>query len=220
MRMDLKALKAELKKKEKLFVYLDESGDLGKHGSKYFTIAAVSTYAPNELKRCIKRVRTRKLKKKLKELSEIKANNSDPLIRRAVLDNIAKTNCSIYIITVNKEKVFSYLFDKKEKLYNYIAGMLFDKMCVDRKNIEIIIDRKYNTILKEEFDNYIKKKISDGKLNIKTKVSHLQSHEDQGLQAVDFVAWSTNRKFSFDDDSYYKIIENKVTKLVNLWEAE
>ncbi len=209
------------KKADKLYIYLDESGDLGQHGSKYFNIAAICTHEPNELKRCIKRVRTRKLKKKLKDCAEIKANNSDPTIRRRVLGDMAKTNCDINIITVNKEKVFSYLYKKKEKLYNYIAGLLLDRIDFKKHNVEIIIDKKYhNSVLRDEFNSYIKNKLKERKFNRNVNVYHLYSYEDQGLQATDFVAWSANRKFSFDDDSYYKIIEKKITKQINLWQEE
>lgn len=203
----------------KLFIFLDESGDLGKRGSKYFSIAVVYTENPKELERCIKRIRTRKLKKKLKELSEIKANNSNAAVRRRVLKDLTKTSCHIDVITVNKEKIYSYLFEKKEKLYNYIAGILLDEIQIHQEDVEIIVDKKYtNTILKDEFDNYIKSKIFASRPKVNANIIHLMSHEKHGLQAADFVAWSVNRKFSFDDDSYFKIIEKKISKVINLWE--
>lgn len=39
------------------YVYIDESGDLGKFGSKYFTVAAVLVDEPKKLARIIKRLR-------------------------------------------------------------------------------------------------------------------------------------------------------------------
>ncbi len=203
----------------KLYIFLDESGDLGKRGSKYFSIAVIYTETPKELERCIKRIRIRKLKRKMKELPEIKANNSSDIIRRRVLKDLLKTSCHIDIITVNKEKIYDYLFEKKEKLYNYIAGILMDEILIHQEDLEIIVDRKYNnTVLREEFDNYLSGKLRASKPAVKIKITHLMSHENSGLQVADFVAWSVNRKFSLDDDSYFKIIERKITKIINLWE--
>lgn len=130
-------------------------------GSKYFSIAVIYTENPKELERCIKRIRVHKLKKSIKKLSEIKANNSSETIRKHVLKDIMKTTCHIDVITVNKEKVYSYLFGKKEKLYNYIVGILLDEIQIHQKDVEIIVDRKYSsTLLKDEFDNYIKREIN------------------------------------------------------------
>jgi hypothetical protein len=56
--------------------------------------------------------------------------------------------------------------------------------------------------------------------DLKVEIYHKQSNSSNELQVVDFIAWSINRKFSFNDDYYYKIIENKIVNKNNmlLWE--
>lgn len=78
-------------------IFIDESGDLGKFGSKYFTIAAVSVDEPKNLSRIIKKLRQRKLKKSIKKLPEIKANNSDRVIREYVLKKVGNIDCKIFL---------------------------------------------------------------------------------------------------------------------------
>jgi len=204
--------------KQKLHIFIDESGDLGKSGSKYFVIAALTTEAPKPIENAIKRIRTKKLKKKLKKLSEIKGNNSSPEIRKYVLKELIKHDCKFEIIAITKEKVKDYLYDKKHKLYNYIIGMLIEDMDIHAKDISLVIDKKDNNkLLKEDLNLYIKKKIEEKKFNFKIEISHKNSSDSRCLQAVDFIAWSVNRKLSFDDESYFKIIEPKVRTFKKLW---
>ena len=197
---------------------MDESGDLGKFGSKYFIIAALTTENPKPIENTIKRIRTKKLKKKLKELSEIKGNNSSPEIRRYVLKELMKHDCKFEIIAITKEKVKDYLYEKKHKLYNYVIGLLIEGMDIYAKDIILIIDKKDNNkLLKEDLNSYIKKKIAEKRFNFNIEISHKDSSNSRCLQAVDFIAWSVNRKLSFDDDSYFNIIESKVRTFKRLW---
>ena len=188
-----------------LSIFIDESGDLGKSGSKYFSIVALSTRAVANLERSIKRVRRRKLNKKLKTLSEIKANNSDDYIRKFVLGRIARVNCSISVVAIPKTKVRDDLFRHKEKLYNYLCGILFEHITLSVDRVSIIIDRKSNNrLLREDFNQYILRKIEGKGVTIQVTIQHLGSHASHALQAVDFIAWAMNRKFSYDDPRVYK----------------
>ena len=151
-------------------------------------------------------------------MSEIKANNSDPIIREYILKKIVKSDCTLHIIAITKEQITDYLYEKKHKLYNYILGLLIEEVELSSKDIEVIIDKKDgNKLLKEDLNEYIKQKIQEKKLLFNVHITHLDSHCCRGLQAVDFIAWSTNRKLSFGDDYYYKIIEPKVSSFKKLW---
>uniref|UniRef100_A0A7V3NVN2 DUF3800 domain-containing protein n=1 Tax=candidate division WOR-3 bacterium TaxID=2052148 RepID=A0A7V3NVN2_UNCW3 len=193
------------------YVYIDESGDLGKYGSKYFAVAAVLVGQPKILSRIMKRLRERKLKKKLRQLPEIKANNSNREIREYVLNQVRSANCEIYAIVVEKSKIFDYLYEVKDKLYNYICGKLVDRLNVSAGKLIITVDKKHtNTLFRTDFDNYIGRKLaaSPGKLEI--EIYHSSSYSTMELQVVDFIVWSINRKFNSGDESYFKIIENKI----------
>ncbi len=202
-----------------IYIFIDESGDLGRRGLRYFVIAALCCEDPKPVYNLIKRIRQRKLKKKIKDLSEIKANNSDDNIRNVVLNKLANSDCEFHIIVVDKKQVKDYLFDKKDKLYNFIAGILIQHAQVGYDEINIVIDKKYrSSLIRNDFDEYIRNyKV---KWNAKIKIEHLESGQNLGLQAVDFVAWATHRKLNTEDDKFYKIIEKKITNFIRLWKQE
>lgn len=204
---------------KEIHIFIDESGDLGKHGLRYFVIAALCCADPKPIYNLIKRIRQRKLKKKIKGLSEIKANNSDDNTRNFILNKLTTSNCEFHVIVVDKTQVKDYLFNKKDKLYNYIAGILIQHAQIGYENINIFIDKKYrSSLIRSDFDEYIKNyKV---KWNAKIKIEHLESIQNLGLQAVDFVAWAVHRKLNTTDDKFYKLIEKKITHFIRLWKQE
>ena len=204
-----------------VYVYIDESGDLGQFGSKYFTVAAVIVTDNKFLYRIVKKLRQRKLKKKIKQLPEIKANNSDRLIREYILNKVKNLDCKIIAIVVKKDHIVDHLFKVKDKLYNYLCGILMEKIILPKHKIIIIIDKKHtNTLIREDFNQHIRRKLVSRNKDIKVEIYHKPSYTSNELQVVDFVAWSINRKFNTGDDYYYNIIENKIINKNNivLWE--
>ena len=90
----------------KIFIYLDESGDLGfnKGSSKYFVISfiAMDTKTNLILKRKIKKVKKRH---KIGKDVEIKANKSNHSLRVDVLKEICSLPIEIYSITTKKQGI-------------------------------------------------------------------------------------------------------------------
>ncbi|MGV9141745.1 MAG: DUF3800 domain-containing protein, partial [Promethearchaeota archaeon] len=157
----------------------------------------------------IKKLRERKLKKKVRELPEIKANNSNKVIREYVLKKVRKTDCDVFAIAVEKERIFDYLFEVQDRLYNYLCGILLKEIRVSGERLIVTIDKKHtNTLVRENFNQYMKYKLMGSDANV--KIYHKPSFSNQPLQVVDFVAWSINRKFNTNDDSYYRLIEDKI----------
>lgn len=193
------------------YVYIDESGDLGKSGTKYFSIAAVIVDQPKTLSRIMKRLRNRKLNKKLRQIPEIKANSSNRQIREYVLNQVRNADCEIYAIVVEKSKIFDYLYEVKDKLYNYLCGKLMVRLNISAGKLVITVDKKHtNTLFRRDFDDYIGRKLATLSGGLKVEIYHASSYSMNELQVVDFVAWSINRKFNSGDDSYFGIIEGKI----------
>ncbi|MEK6960808.1 MAG: DUF3800 domain-containing protein, partial [Nanoarchaeota archaeon] len=180
------------------FMFIDESGDLGKLGPRYFIIAALCTTDPKPIFNAMKRIREMRLKKRLRVLSELKANNSDDNVRFAVLDRLMRCQCEFHILKVDKTQVRGYLFGNKNKLYNYLAGILFEHAQGSNSKIHLIIDKKdRKSVLREDLSNYLS--TFKSKISLEVDVEHIESHNNAGLQAVDFIAWSAHRKFNLED---------------------
>lgn len=194
-------------------VFIDESGDLGfkNNSSKFFVITILATEDYLGIKRCVKKIRKRKLKKRIKEPPEIKANNSTKEIRIMILTDLANLRIEIHCIILKKENVYEYLKSKKEVLYNYVCGLILTDILpfISPKEIQIIIDkRSKNRFIRENFDKYVLSKLNSK--NKKIVISHFESRNEEGLQAVDFISWSIFRKYEMDDTFYCSIVQNKI----------
>ncbi|MFA5358120.1 MAG: DUF3800 domain-containing protein [archaeon] len=197
------------------YIFVDESGDLGKLGSSYFVIACLSTADPKPIERIVKKVRERRLKRKMREVAELKANSSSEEVRIDVLQRLSRCDCKIDLIVINKKQVTEQLYGAKNKLYNYVFGLLVEEMDFKKSKVEIIIDKKdSNRLLRADLDQYILKKIGKSE---HIRITHVPSYASKALQVVDFVAWAAHRKYSFNEDLYYKIIEPKIGTMKKLW---
>ncbi|MFA5247438.1 MAG: DUF3800 domain-containing protein [Candidatus Micrarchaeia archaeon] len=189
------------------FVFVDESGDLGTQGTKFFVVAAVQVKEENELSRIIRKARQRKLKKRLSEAPEIKGFNSNPQVRRFILQRIADADCKIYVLAVEKAKVIPQIKSEPNRLYNWLCRVLCQQ--VEGTQVKLIFDKKYDhRILRSDFNEYMCRELS--RRGITATIEHRESQSCPALQATDFVAWAVNRKYSGGDDSYYRLIENKI----------
>jgi len=155
------------------YIFLDESGELGfkDSSSKYFIITLLSCDEGEiySLKRIIKKVREKIIKKKIRRYPELKGNNSTDKIRIEVLQRFMKTNSEIFVIILEKSKVYEYLKDKKSKLYNYISNLILNECSFDNPSVCLIVDKsKSNRSLRDDFDNYIR-----GMLNEKNHLDKL-----------------------------------------------
>ena len=195
------------------YVFIDESGDLGEKGSKYFVITAIWVDKPELFDRLIKNLRRYKFKKVLKKAQELKANKSSPELREQVLKKVNEIeDVRGQAVILDKKKLFSkYLKKDKNKLYNYVCGVLASTMSVDSKRLIIRIDRsKGRQALRDDFNGYICRKCKEGKWNREVKVYHSWSQSWPGLQIADFVSWAVFNKYEYENDYYFRIIEKKV----------
>jgi hypothetical protein len=190
------------------FIFIDESGDLGECGSKYFIIVALETFAPLPVGRIIKKARQKFFKNKD---SEIKGSNTDDRIRRFVLKSLSKCKCSIHVSAVEKGIKFNQLLQEKNRAYDYICGILLGSIYLSTDSIFITVDKRHSKkILRKEFDEYVTATIKKRSPGIKVKIEHRDSFSSNELMVVDFVAWAAHRYFSHNDASYYDIIRQQI----------
>lgn len=188
-------------------MYIDESGDLGfsKNSCRYFIISALIIDNPDEPERLIKNIRRNKFRKELKNVNELKANNSSNELRNYVLNKINEfSGAKISHIILDKKEVKSiYLKENKDKLYNFVAGKLAKNILMSDTDLEIIIDKsKGKLFLINDFDKYFKQKLFEKNNGLKCNIKHSYSHNFAGIQMADFIAWSVFRKYEYKDSSF------------------
>ncbi len=120
-----------------------------------FVLAALIQPDPVEIQRCFKRVRTQRLKKRYRDLPELKYNNTNAAIKRRVLERLGSCDVEIGYAVLRKEQVRDRLKRKPQILYNYLAGSLVSRI-ITRYHIagpvEIIVDKSLYGLQRDEFD--------------------------------------------------------------------
>jgi len=196
------------------YIFLDESGDLGfkDSSSKFFIITLMCCDIKTEIEvsRIIKKIRGNILKKKMRNTPELKGNNSNNQIRFAVLNKAIEKNIEIYTIILEKSKVYDYLKNSKDRLYNYTANLILNECSLNDDMIRLVVDKRGGVIV-NDFNRYIKFKLKYKNENCKIEVEHKNSNKDGCLQVLDFITWSIFRKYESNDDRFYNIIQKKIT---------
>lgn len=115
-------------------IYLDESGSIvnglvanASESAPYFVLAALVLREDLPIKRCIKDIRRKKIKKRYKQTSELKFNDSDDVIRRRILECIGRTNNDIGYAILYNSKIQHGL--EPQLIYSEICRQLTYKNC-------------------------------------------------------------------------------------------
>lgn len=207
------------------YLYLDESGDLGfdfvnKHPSKYFTVTILATSSYEKDRKLAKEVRVtlrRKLNPKGKRkriVSELKGTNTTIEVKKYFYNRVADIRFGIYSMTLNKRKVYERLTREKDRVYNYIARKVLDKIPFEKNagdRVVFIIDRSKGKPEIEEFNEYIGNQLK-ARLNpnIPLDMSHRLSHEVPGLQIADMFSWGLFQKYERGRTEWFDVFQEKV----------
>lgn len=201
------------------WLYLDESGDLGfdfitKKPSKFFTIAVLLVEGYEHNRALIKATQTtvrRKLSKQ--HHTELKGSHTHFAVKQYWFQRVQPIPFQVYALTLNKRRVYPELQGRKDRLYNYLARQVIDRLPVERAGtrVQFVVDRCKSKKEIADFNGYLFKQLQ-GHLNpmVPLDFSHLASHENSGLQAVDLLAWGIFRKYEKDDKKWFEVFREKV----------
>jgi len=198
-----------------MYVYLDESGDLGfgQGGTRYFTIAFAITENPILFRRCIKKV---KVKHHIPRDVELKGNTTRELIKTNLLNEFANIEVEVHAITVKKRNVEPKLRKDKNILYNYMVGLsLVERILNEPKNAKVLINVDKRSIAITSgfnFNEYLRYKIwyEKERRDINLDIHHLDSQETYAIQGIDVICNSIFRKYNSNNYSLFNIIQSKV----------
>ena len=198
-----------------MYVYLDESGDLGfrQGGTKYFTIAFVVMENPVLFRRCVKKV---KVKYDIPRDVELKGYTTREIIKKDLLNRFAKLDIEVHAITVRKVNVEPKLRKDTNILYNYMVGLsLVERILEEPKEAKVVInvDRRIIAITSGfKFNQYLRYKIlyEKERRDIDLNIHHLDSHQAYAIQGIDVICNSIFRKYNSNNYNLFNIIQDKV----------
>lgn len=196
-------------------IYLDESGDLGfaSGASKFFVLALVFTEesSTKKIKRIIKDI---KIKHGIPAKTELKASTSRWVIREDVLQRSLKIDYRVRALILNKSRVYQYLQQDTNILYNYLSKvLLLDFLTTLKGETEVIFDQRTVKVTSGssiyeylQAELYFEKKCLHNKLIIR----HAESDFNYFIQLVDFVNNAIYRKYEKDKTRLYDVIKGRI----------
>jgi len=187
------------------YFIIDESGDLGKHGSKYFIILGILIKNEKELERIIKNLRRNKFKKKLANIREIKGVDCSSALIKQILRKVNNLNVETYCIILDKDK---FPIENKNNVYDYLAGLLAEQIELNSPLIVRIDKSKINNKDIGKFNELFREKLNIGN-KLKVEIYHSLSHKYKSIQVVDVLAWSYFQKFERNNPEFVDLIHSK-----------
>lgn len=198
-----------------MYIYLDESGDLGfgERATRYFTIAFVVMENPVPFRRCVKAV---KIKHHIPRDVELKGSTAMAAIKKDLLNKFLKLDIEVHAITVKKKNVEPKLRRDTNILYNYMVGLsLVERILQEPAGAKVIvdIDRRITSITSgSRFNEYLKYKIwyEKERQDIDLEINHLDSHAAYTIQGIDIICNSIFRKYNSNNYALFNVIQDKV----------
>lgn len=187
-----------------IYVYIDESGDLGFHpekSSSHLIITALFVTKPSKLDRIIKNIRRNTFKKEIKKSQEIKGSKTNEIIIKRLLLKLNEIqDIKIVHIVAEKKLLKAYLNENnKHELYNIIVGEIAKHIPFEKTELEIRIDKSANKKeLRNEFNAYFIEILNlySSCRAIENTIHHNDSKTWNGLQFADLLAWSEYQKIA------------------------
>lgn len=204
-------------------LYIDESGNLGKGGGRYFLICALDISPQNQksISRRAGRIICRfKKNKNIPKTTELKGWSLQDNDRKELLDNILFRGVTVRYIVLDLEKT-TFLLEKpddKNACFNYLIQLLVKKIVIDNKNIEkinLFLDNRsvkignrlslkpylYNKLVLEQLED------KDFVKRIEFNINYLESESCYLIQWADIIANSLYKKYNSCDSRYYDKIK-------------
>ena len=216
-----------------IYIFLDESGDLGfdflkSKTSENFTITLLvcdGEETHKAIQKAVKKTLKRKINSSNKKriVYELKGSDTHLNIKRYFLNVMPESGWGIYTITVNKKRIFDQLKTKmaKNKLYNFLTKQLFIafRSTKNTENVSLVVDKSKNNAARKDFNAYIRTHIENTfSLDTQIYITHENSQNNLGLQAVDMFCWGIQRKENSGDDEWYRLFDSKIVNHIRYLE--
>lgn len=203
-----------------MYLYIDESGNLGPGMGRYFLICALEIEAEEDksIGRRAGRVICRfKEKNHIPKTREIKGSRLSREKRNELLEQIFYRGVKVRYIVLDLKQTTMLLekADDKNACYNYLIQLLVRKMLEEKKElreIHLYLDNRSVKIGNRlSLKPYLYNKLVLEQLEVKSKVKRIefdiQYYESEScylIQWADIVANALYKKYHSQEESYYQ----------------
>jgi hypothetical protein len=196
-----------------VYIYFDESGDLGfdfsKRGtSRHFSIAFLITTNKRPIISLVKKVFV-SLPTKLKSKGLLHAHHEKFATIKKLLNGLITKEIQIATVYLDKHKYLSA--DNPHQLYADMVITLVNRLYQegvlhDTDEVSLIASqRNTNRKLNEHFSDSV---LNNSK-GLKLALNIVKPFDDKCLQAVDFISWAYWQKYENNDSTYSDVLADK-----------
>lgn len=183
-------------------IAIDESGDLGSSGTRYFTMAAIIMFRTRYLKRAADAIPNKGY--------EVKWNNSDNHTREMVLNALSDLNFKIVYYTLDKNYPEGNKPIYGNDLYEFVLRQIIrDSMgALTCKDVNVFLD-SCSFVSTDRLRQIVNEEAKLMGANPK-KVSKVSSQQNKCIQLADFVVGAVRANAEYSDETI-SVLEKKVS---------
>lgn len=187
-------------------ICIDESGNLGTGGYRYFVIVAVESSNPNRLKNIVKNFNT-----KYKQ-DEIKGTLLTVPQRQDLLNSLnSKDDYSVSYIILDKTHFQRKNILGKNVLFNYLSSFLFEDIFKEAtEDLLLCFDnRTVKTTSKHALPEYLMTKCLEWDVRIQVNSCFYESHQHRGIQIADLLSSTIFQSYKNGTKHFYNQLKIK-----------
>ena len=186
----------------------DEAGDtrIGFRSSRYLVVAGIVCSNLEPLRKAVARTR-KSLGKELREIQELKAWHTPPKITIQLLRRIAALEVEICAAILDKHSARAPV--EMEDWYRQVFTEAVRQALARHDRIIVTIDKRYT---KAALQDKLVQAVVEGTNRTGATLSFVQadSQRERALQAADALAWSIFQKYEREDETFCRLVEDKL----------
>ncbi len=186
----------------------DEAGDTGlaNRSSRHLVVAGIVCASLEPLRRAAAQAR-KSFGKQLRDIPELKGQHSTAKLTAKFLARIAVLDVEIYAAVLDKHS--AKLPDDTEDWYRRTYAEAVRQALARHDHIVVTMDNRYTkAALRDKLTLFVAAHAQRAGSSL--SFVYADSQREKALQAADAVAWSIYQKYERGDDTFYRLIEEKV----------
>lgn len=187
-------------------ICIDESGNLGAGGYRYFVIVAVESSNPNRLKNIVKNFNTKY------KSDEIKGSLLTVPQRQDLLNSLnSKDDYAVSYIILDKTHFQRKDILGKNVLFNYLASFLFEDIFKTATDDLLLCfdNRTVKTTSKHALPEYLMTKCLEWDVRIQVNSCFYESHQHRGIQIADLLSSTIFQSYKNETRHFYNQLKIK-----------